>query len=75
MIMVRKLGKDKILNQLIEAANKTWNRKEVEKMRTAFERMAEAIWKVEEFQLEPEEEPAYPTTIFNQMRLRKNESN
>ncbi|MFQ6075075.1 MAG: hypothetical protein ACE5Z5_02915 [Candidatus Bathyarchaeia archaeon] len=69
--MVRELGKDEILNRLLEAAAEKWDRAEVEKMRPAFERAAEAVWRVEVFQLKPEEEPAYPTTIFHQGSWRR----
>ena len=56
--------KEKILNRLLEAATERWDRAEVEKMRPMFEMAADAVWKVEKFPIKPEEEPAYPTTIF-----------
>mgnify|MGYP001125530411 CR=1 FL=1 len=71
--MARELGKDKVLNDLLEAGAKKWGRAEVEEMRPAFETVAEAISKVEEFQLEPEEEPAHPATILRQGRRGREE--
>ncbi len=66
--MARKLGKDEILDRLLEAATVEWGRAEAEKMRPAFEVAAEAIRKVEEFQLAPEEELTYPETISRKRR-------
>jgi hypothetical protein len=61
--MARELDKDAILNHLLEAASAKWSRSAVEETRPAFELAAEAIWKVEEFELDSEEEPAHPATI------------
>ncbi len=66
--MARKLGRDEILNRLLEAAIIEWSREAVEEMRPAFETAAEAIWEVEQFQLEPEEEPALLTLILQRER-------
>jgi len=71
--MARVLGKDEILNHLLEAASTKWGGATVEEMRPAFETVAEAIWKIEEFQLEPEEEPAHPATILHQGRRGREE--
>jgi len=66
--MASERGKDEVLNRLLEAATVKWGRGVVEAMRPAFESTAEAIWKVQEFQLEAEEEPAHPATILRERR-------
>jgi len=69
--MTKELGKDETLNCLLEAASVKWGKAEIREICSAFELAAEAIWKVEEFQLEPEEEPAHPATIFHRGRRGK----
>lgn len=71
--MAREPNKDEILGRLMEAAAERWGREEVERLRPALERAAEAVRGVEEFHLAPEEEPVYPTTIFRLWSWRKGE--
>jgi len=61
--MAERLGKDEILKRLLEEATVRWGRDRVEEMRPAFDVAVEAVWKVGEFRLETEEEPAHPGTI------------
>jgi hypothetical protein len=68
--MIRRPGKDEILKRLLETALIEWG-KEVEEMQSAFEAAAEGIWKVEEFQLDPEEEPAILETILEKATSRR----
>lgn len=45
------------IDQILKLAVETWGREEVEELRSALERTANAIWMVEGLKLEPEEEP------------------
>lgn len=49
------------VEHLVKMASERWGREEVEKLKSAIERIADAIWTLEVFQLEPSDEPAGTT--------------
>lgn len=50
-------SKKEFVKHLLDAALEKWGEKEVASIRSALERTAEAIWEVEGFELELEDEP------------------
>ena len=65
--MGRKGGKTATLNRFLAVASDQWN---IEGIRLAIERTAEAVWQVEQFALAPEEEPACAITAAHEARWR-----
>ncbi len=56
--MSAKGGKEKIHNTFFERAKERWGEEEARALKPALERIAEAVWKVERFELGIEEEPS-----------------
>jgi len=48
------------IDHLMKMAVERWGANEVEQLRSALERTANAVWMVESFKLELDEEPAHP---------------
>jgi hypothetical protein len=60
-----KLTKDQITRQMLDSATaRNWSPLQIEQVRQAIESAAEAIWKVEEFPVETDMEPADLRVIF-----------
>ena len=55
-------GKGEYVDRLMAKAREEWGADEVERLRSALVRTAEAIWAVEAFALEPGEGPWRPPT-------------
>lgn len=58
--MSAKGGKEKKYNSFFERAKERWGEEEARALKPALERIAEAVWKVERFELGIEEEPSNP---------------
>ncbi len=56
--MSAKGGKEKIIKSFYEGAKERWGEEEARALKPALERIAEAVWKVERFELGIEEEPS-----------------
>ena len=56
--MNAKGGKEKIYNSFFERAKERWGEEEARALKPALEWIAEAVWKVERFELGIEEEPS-----------------
>jgi len=69
--MERESGRAAILERLLKTAGEKWGSERAESLRSALERAAELVWVVEEFRLDPEAEPAHPTTLLQQGVRRK----
>jgi hypothetical protein len=54
-------GNEKIYNSFFERAKERWGEEKARALKPALERIAEAIWKVERFELGVEEEPSNPS--------------
>ena len=61
-----------ILNRLLKVANEKWKIQDVAQMYHAFALAAEAIRDIETFSTKPEEEPAYPSTIYSLHKSKRN---
>ncbi len=48
------------IEHLVKRAVERWGQEEVDQLRSALERIADAIWLVDGFKMEPNEEPAKP---------------
>jgi hypothetical protein len=59
--MSERPGKDEYVNGFLEAARERWGNEEVQRIRSALERTAEAAWLVDAFGLGPEDEPSRPS--------------
>lgn len=66
--MGRKGGKTATLNRFLAVASDLWN---IEEIRPAIERTAEAVWQVEQFDVAPAEEPACAITAAHEARWRR----
>jgi hypothetical protein len=53
-------GREKIIQSFLEAAKKRWGEGEARTLRPALERIAEAVWRVECFELGVEEGSSNP---------------
>ena len=53
-------SKEEIFVRLFEEAKKRWGNEVAQKLKSDIERASEAIWQVEKFKLEPENEPSRP---------------
>jgi len=65
-----KPSKERILGFLIESASERWGKSEFEELRPALTMMAEAIYKVEEFDLTVVDEPA-PRIVLSKLAKEK----
>jgi hypothetical protein len=64
-------GKEEILKHLLTTASEKWSPERAAQIRPSLEAAADAIWKIENFQLKPDEQPEHPTLIFHQWNSRK----
>ncbi len=71
--MTKDFDKSEILTRFLRVATRKWGAERVEEIRPSLEKAAEAIWKVENFDLMPEEEPALITAILEQSRRERKE--
>jgi hypothetical protein len=53
-------SKEEIFIRLFEEATRRWGEEAAQELRSDIERAGEAIWQVESFKLEPEDEPSRP---------------
>ena len=51
---------EEIFVRLFEGATRRWGEEAAQELRSDIERAGEAIWQVESFTLEPEDEPSRP---------------
>ena len=51
---------EEIFIRLFEEAIKRWSEETAQELKSDIERISEAIWQVERFKLEPEDEPSRP---------------
>ena len=51
-------GKEKIIQSFYEGAKERWGEEEARALKPALERIAEAVWRVELFELGVDEEPS-----------------
>ena len=49
-----------IFTRLFEEAIRRWGEEAIQELKSDIERAGEAIWQVERFKLEPEDEPSIP---------------
>jgi hypothetical protein len=65
--MERGSEKAAILERMLKTAGEKWGSERAESFRSALERAVELVWVVEGFKLDPEAEPAHPTTLLQQV--------
>ena len=53
-------GKEETFVRLFEEAIRRWGEETAQELKSDIERAGEAIWQVERFKLEPEDEPSRP---------------
>ena len=58
--MSARKSKEEHIEDFISRAKERWGRKEAQQLGPALRRVAEAIWEVEGFSLDPEDEPTTP---------------
>lgn len=51
------MTKNALVDRIMDDAVERWGEDEVESIRSALETIADAIWELERFRLEPEDEP------------------
>jgi len=58
--MSARKSKEEHIKDFISRAKERWGEKEAQQLGPALKRVAEAVWEVEGFSLEPEDEPTTP---------------
>ena len=58
--MSARKSKEEHIKDFISSARERWGEKEAQQLGPALKRVAEAVWEVEGFGLEPEDEPNNP---------------
>ena len=53
-------SKEEIFVRLFEEATRRWGKEAARELKSDIERAGEAIWQVESYKLEPEDEPSRP---------------
>lgn len=69
--MNEKHEKKNLLNRFLETASDSWDVEELEQIRPTIEKTSEAVQIVNQFQLQPEEEPMISITHFHQKNIKR----